>query len=141
MAHAGDAGGPGIYRERRVYEGPGTDVEQVERVDQVTETRYTSGYLLARRIIYFVLGVIEFLLLFRFVLKLFGANPASPFAAFIYAITEVFVYPFTGLFADVAAGRSLFEPRTLVAMAVFAVIAWGIDRLVRIIMRGTEPVA
>lgn len=133
MTDVGGAGG-GIYRERHVYEGP-ADAEPVETV------RYSSGYLLARRIVYFVLGVLEFLLLFRFALRLFGANPASPFAAFIYAVTEVFVYPFTGLFADVVADRSVFEPRTLVAMAVYAVVAWGIDRLLRIVLKGTEPVA
>lgn len=136
MAHTGDAGGPPVYRERHVYEGPATTTDDV--VDDGV-VYYSSGYILARRIVYFTLGIIEFLLLFRFLLRLFGANPLSPFAAFIYAITGVFVYPFTGLFPDVGAGRAVFEPQTLVAMAVYAVIAWGIDRLLRIVLKGTEP--
>jgi len=132
-----DDPGPGVYRERQVYEGPATDVERVETVEQVG---YPAGYILARRIVYYLLGIIEFLLLFRFALRLFGANAASPFAELIYAITDVFVYPFTGLFPDIVAGRSVFEPRTLVAMAVYAVLAWGVDRLIRIVMVPRVPV-
>lgn len=137
MAGIRGAGTPGIFRDRRTYETP---MGGTEHVDTVRTVGYSDGYLLVRRIVYYVLGVIEVLLLFRFALRLFGANPASPFAALIYGITDVLTYPFTGLFADVTAGRSVFEPRTLLAMAVYAVVAWGIDRLLRIVMKGDEPV-
>ena len=37
-------------------------------------------------VIYFFFGVIEVLLLFRFIFKLTGANPISGFVSFIYSL-------------------------------------------------------
>lgn len=92
----------------------------------------TLGYL-----VYFLFGVLEILLVFRLILKLLGANPSSSFVNLIYNLTGVFVRPFSGIFpAGFNQGvvtTSIFEPATLVAIIVYAVIAWGIVELVRIV--------
>ena len=86
--------------------------------------------------IYFVLGVIEVILLFRFLLKLLGANPASGFVNFVYDISGIFTAPFKAIFSsattdgDVTSG--VLEPATLVAMLVYLVVAWGIVKLVHL---------
>lgn len=93
-----------------------------------------AGYVIARRIAYFILDILEILLAFRFVFKLLAANPASPFTAFVYALTDPLVAPFRGIFQEVAARGSVVEWATLLAMAVFAVLFWAVMRLVWIIV-------
>jgi len=48
---------------------------------------------------------------------------------FLYNLSHIFVAPFNGIFNDQALGRSVFEISTLVAMLVYALIAWGIVSL------------
>ncbi|AGA69279.1 YGGT family protein [Desulfitobacterium dichloroeliminans LMG P-21439] len=92
-----------------------------------------------KRIVYYILGVIEVLLAFRFILKLLGANPASGFVSGIYTMTNIFLSPFTGIFRTASARgvetQAVIEPANLVAMLVYAVIAWGIVKLIEILKR------
>lgn len=74
-------------------------------------------------IIYFIIGVIEILLLFRFIFKLSGADPMSGFVNFIYNVTNPLVSPYAGF---------VFEPGTLMAMIVYAFLAWGIAKIILI---------
>lgn len=119
-------------------------VEKVTRTDAVaepaqqTEVREVresspSGSTVASRVVWFIAGVILVLLAFRFVLALLGANPNNAFADFIYDTSYPFVAPFFGLFGyDLQYGVSRFETFTLIAIAVYAVVAWGIAKLVTI---------
>ncbi len=82
------------------------------------------------QVVWYILGFIEVLLAFRFVLKLLGANPAAGFSAFIYGITYIFAAPFLSVFrASNLVQGSIFEWTTLLAMFVYWVIAWGIIKL------------
>ena len=95
-----------------------------------------QGYLKARKIVYYILGVLEVLLAFRLVFKLLGANPQSPFVSFIYSASQAFLAPFSGIFkSTVTKGfetQSVLEPTTVIAMIVYAVVAWGIVKLIEI---------
>lgn len=105
---------------------------------QVSERHVGSSTLLAR-IIWFVAGVLLVLLAFRFILTLLGANPNNGFADFIYSVSHPFVAPFFGLFGyKLQYGVSRFELYTLIAMAVYAIIAWGLARLVT--LNQPEPI-
>lgn len=79
------------------------------------------------QIVWYILGIIEVLLAFRFILKLLGANAAAGFTSFIYNVTYVFATPFLSVFrnARVAEGN-VFEWTTLLAMLVYWMIAVGI---------------
>jgi hypothetical protein len=91
----------------------------------------------ASRIVWFIAGVILTLLALRFLFALLGANPASGFTSFIYSITAPLVAPFFGVFGyDFVAGQSRFETFTLLAIAIYALIAYGISRLLTITRRG-----
>ncbi len=79
--------------------------------------------------VWYILGFIEILLLFRFILKLLGANPGAGFTDLIYTLSYVFVAPFLNVFRITAIQGSVFEWTTLLAMIVYAVIAWGIIKL------------
>lgn len=92
-----------------------------------------SGPVLLARVIWFLTGVLLVLLAFRFVFALLGANPANGFANFIYTVSHPFVAPFFSLFNyHLLYGVSRFEIYTLVAMAVYLIIGWGLARLVTI---------
>lgn len=84
-------------------------------------------------IIWFIAGVILILLGFRFIFALLGANAGNGFVHFIYSTSHPFVSPFFGLFNyNYRLGVSHFEAYTLVAMLVYAVIAWLLTTLVNI---------
>lgn len=93
-------------------------------------------FLKTRHSIYFVLGVIEVLIGFRFIFKLLGANPQNGFVSFLYSMSGIFTAPFSGIFDPfVSAGlaaKSVFEPAAIIGMAVYAVFAWGLVSLIRI---------
>ena len=90
----------------------------------------------ARKYVNYVLGVLEVLFAFRLVFKLLGANPVSPFVSFIYATTQVFLAPFVSIFRTaVAQGvetQAILEPATIIGMIVYALVAWGIIRMIEI---------
>lgn len=85
-----------------------------------------------QKIVYYILGIIEVLLAFRLIFKILGANPASGFVRFLYALTRVMILPFLGIFRTAASAGYVFEPATIIAMIVYAVIAYGIVRLLKI---------
>jgi len=99
--------------------------------------RDATSYQTAGYVVYFIFGLLEVLLAFRFVFKLFGANPSTGFVDFIYNLSAIFVAPFAGIFnTSLAQGdvtTSVFEPATLVALIVYAVLAWGIVALIGVI--------
>lgn len=87
-------------------------------------------------LVYFFFGALDILLAFRLVLKIMGASMASGFVKLVYGLSGVFILPFEGIFrrwfAQGVETSSVFEPSTLVAIAVYAVIAWGTVKLIRI---------
>ncbi|MFA5994110.1 MAG: YggT family protein [Parcubacteria group bacterium] len=81
------------------------------------------------QIVWYLFGLLETLLAFRFVLKLLGANPAAGFTDFIYGVTYVFAAPFLSVFRITKVSGSIFEWTTLLAMLVYWIIAFGIIKL------------
>ncbi len=81
------------------------------------------GHFDVKYIIYFIAGVMEIFLLFRVVFKITGADATSSFVSFIYGVTNFFVAPYANF---------ILEPGTLIAMAVYALLAWGIAKIIAI---------
>ncbi len=91
---------------------------------------------LAYQLIYVVLYVVEAVLLLRFLFKLLGANPFNGLVAMLYQISLVFLAPFAGMFPAASVGPNMvFEPSVLVAMAIYAIIAYVIVLLIKTIER------
>lgn len=92
--------------------------------------------------IYYILGVLEVLLAFRLVLRLLGANPESGFVSFIYNLSGIFTAPFTAIFhtatTEGAETTAVFEPGTLIAMIVYALVAYGLVKLMLIMTNRKE---
>jgi len=105
--------------------------EQVVR-DVAAERRW--GWFQFNRIMWSMLAFLEILLAFRVVLRMMAANPNSGFAVLIYGITGIFVGPFNGLIATPISGGSSLEVTSLIAMAVYALIFWGVAYVIRLVM-------
>lgn len=86
------------------------------------------------QIIWYFLGLLEVLLVFRIVLKALGANPTSGFTSLIYSITNPLALPFTGILGSpVISGTAIIEWSTIIAAIVYLVVAWGLVYLVDLI--------
>ena len=81
------------------------------------------------QIVWYLLGILEVLLAFRFVLKLLAANSSAGFTSFIYNASYPFAAPFLSVFRAMKIESSVFEWTTLLAMLVYWLIAWGIIKL------------
>lgn len=93
------------------------------------------------QVVWYILGVLEVLLAFRFLLRLLGANPDAGFSAFIYGLSYPFTLPFSAVFGATAVSGSVFEWTTLLAMAVYWLIAFGIVKLLTMSKAVTTPEA
>lgn len=98
------------------------------------ETRHTTTEgNMGKRIILVIFSGIEVLLAFRFFFKLIGANASNVFVNGIYSFTQFFVGIFEGIFSTAttpgAETEAIFEPATLIAIIVVALIAWAIMKL------------
>ena len=94
------------------------------------------------RVVMFVFGVVELLLLVRFFLVLVGANTQTGFVQWIRDLSGIFMAPFQAILGIQTINGEVFEWSALVAIAVYAVIAWLIVALIRALTprRGPDTV-
>lgn len=78
------------------------------------------------QIIWYILGLVEVLLVFRVVLKALGANQYVGFTNLIYNLTRPMVMPFVGILSTTNLGSSVIEWSTIVAAIVYLCLAWGL---------------
>ncbi|HEX4744795.1 MAG TPA: YggT family protein [Candidatus Limnocylindria bacterium] len=83
------------------------------------------------RVVTLIFTVLEVLLLFRFLLKLFGANQTQPLVAALYGVTDPLVRPFEGIFA--IPPDSPFDVAALLAIVFLFLVAALIVALVKAI--------
>jgi hypothetical protein len=121
-----------IYRQRVVGPG-GEQVIASERLHVPSEaSRRAARAARIQRIVYYIFSTICVLLVIRFLLLLFGASQAAPIVSALYALTLPFVLPFQGIFGQPSVGASVVETASMVAVPSYALLAVGINRLVRI---------
>jgi hypothetical protein len=129
--------GGGAYAQSRheSYVDPtGARVENREEVfEDKNQSRANTRYWITT-VTYFILAVLEVVLFLRLLFRLLGANTTNGFITFLYNLSHIFVSPFNGIFNDQAIGQtSVFEVSTIIAMLVYALIAWGIVSLGRVV--------
>jgi uncharacterized protein YggT (Ycf19 family) len=94
-----------------------------------TEAHIPAEIVVAR-IVYWVFGVIEAIVAMRFALRLLGANPAAQFTKFVYQLSTALIAPFLAVFPTPRVQGAAFDWSALLAMAVYALVAWGIVALI-----------
>jgi hypothetical protein len=125
--------------ERKVTQTSDTGVSESGEVVRERTSKFetvTGPKTTAINFVWYIFGLVGFLLGIRMILKLFGANSANGFVDFIYSVSGVLSAPFDSIFgvtkAEAGTTESVFEPSILVAIAVYALIAWGITKLVSV---------
>ncbi len=119
-----------------------TDYKQVSTTQHEAGQEARVATFKATQLIWLLLGILEAVLALRFVFKLIGVNPENAFASFLYGFTGLFVAPFASLTGAPSAGGMVFELSTLIAMIVYALIGWALERLVYVLFyRPRGPVS
>ena len=108
-------------------------ISEVQTTQREPERERRIFSFKATQVVWLLFGILEALLALRFGLKLIGANPASPFAVGLYGFTNLFLFPFAGLTGTPAAGGMVLEFTTIIAMVVYALIGWAIERIIWVI--------
>jgi len=120
-------GGDVVKTTRRVAPAPVPD----EHPQQAFHTKKTI--FRSYQIIWYIVGFIDILLLFRVFLRLFGANPGSGFADLVYALTYPFAAPFINLFGNPGNGRYAFETGTVIGIIVYFLLGFAVERLLNMV--------
>lgn len=115
---------PGQYAQRRVVRN--STAEQYAMLSRITQ------------IIWLLFGFLEALIGIRIVLRLIGANPAAVFTQILYGVTDVFLWPFAGITANPGVGAFQLEISSIIGMIVYALIAWGLTRLIWVLFYHPE---
>lgn len=113
--------------EVRVY----SDVDSEHREHIVRDVGAEREAALSRvtGLIWLLTGILEFAIGLRVLLKLMAANPNAPFVNLVYSATDLFLWPFLGLTVTPQANGMVLEFSSIIAMIVYAVLAWIIVRL------------
>ena|SRR2546421_1131407 len=94
------------------------------------------------QVIQWFVVVLEITLVIRFFFKLFGADPTNAFVGFLYALTDVILFPFSTIFSPSAIHPSnVLEWSTLVGMLIIWLLYRAIRWLLRIVVSdpGEQP--
>ena len=108
-------------------------ISEVQTTQKEPERERRIFTFKATQLVWLLFGILEALIALRIGLKLIGANPASPIAVFIYGFTSLFLFPFTGLMGTPAEGGMVLEISSVIAMVVYALIAWALERIIWLI--------
>ena len=104
----------------------------------VAAPRRRSGLYTARRVIAFLFGILQALLILRIVLLLLNADPDNDIVSAILSITQPFVDPFMGIFQldSVTGGNgSVLDIAAIVALVAWTLIETLIVSLLRLFDR------
>lgn len=116
---------------------PATAASTTVRRTDTARASGPGGATLAARIVTFLFGILQALLILRIILLLLVANPGNDIVQFIFDITQPFVEPFRGMFSlnKVTVGQSVFDVAALVALIAWTLIEALILAGIRIFSR------
>jgi hypothetical protein len=107
--------------------------EHSTRVVENVNAQRSAAVSKVAQFVWLMFGILEGLLGLRFFLKLIAANPSNPFANLVYSFTDLFLWPFAGLTGTPSAEGMVLEIHTLIAIFVYALVAWVLVKLIWIL--------
>jgi hypothetical protein len=119
-----------------------TDYQEVRTTQHEPGRDQRVATFKVTQLIWLALGLLEAALALRVVFKLIAVNASNAFAAFLYAVTDLFVAPFASLTGAPSAGGMVLEISSVIAMIVYLMIAWALERIVYVLFyRPRGPVS
>ena len=119
-------------RKSVVVQQHGDHVHEQQVVENVN-LEYRETIYKISQLIWLLFGGLEALLGIRVILMLIGANPGNWFTAFVYQLSELFLWPFQNLIANPTFQNMTLEVTSIIAMIVYALLGWIIVRLIWVI--------
>ena len=110
-----------------------TDYKEVRTTQQESGQEQRVATFKATQMIWLLLGLLEAAIALRVVFKLVGVNAANSFATLLYNVTDFFVAPFASLTGAPAAGGMVLEISSIIAMFVYLLIGWALERIVYVL--------
>jgi uncharacterized protein YggT (Ycf19 family) len=97
--------------------------------------RRSSTFIWLVNSIYWLVGVLQIVLVIRLLLRLFGANRKNAFAELINQLSAPFVAPFSTLFVSPTSGSgaNIFDLNIVIAIIVYSFLGYLAVSLVRFI--------
>jgi hypothetical protein len=127
-----------VYTPQTAGESPVQASEGVESLVTRQEEALTIKFAIGKLNDYLLwfLMLLELSLLTRLLLKLIGANPKNLFAGFLYAFTDILLYPFLGIVPSplIHPLNQPLEISTLVGMFVYFLIFFVLVRFLQILV-------
>jgi len=119
-------------RKKVVVQQHGDHVHE-EHVVQNVNLEYRETIYKVSQIVWLLFGGLEALIGIRVILMLIGANPANGFTAFVYQLTQLFLWPFQSLIANPTFQNMTLEVTSIIAMIVYALLGWIIVRMIWVV--------
>ena len=123
-------------RKKVVVQQHGDHVHEEHVVENVN-LEYRESVYKVSQIIWLLFGGLEALIGIRVILMLIGANPANGFTAFVYQLTQLFLWPFQNLIANPTFQNMTLEVTSIIAMIVYALLGWLIVRMISVVFYRT----
>lgn len=126
-----------IDRRKRVVVHQSGDHVHEEHVVQNVNLEYREAVYKVTQFIWLLFGGLEALIGIRVILRLIGANPGNWFTAFVYQLSDLFLWPFQNIVANPAFQNFALEITSIIAMIVYPLIGWAIVRLIWVLFYRT----
>ena len=110
-----------------------TDYQEVRTTQHEQGSEQRVNTFKVTQFIWLLLGILEAAIALRVVFKMIAVNAANPFAALLYNVTHFFVAPFASLTGAPAVGGKVLEISSIIAMIVYLLIAWALERIVYVL--------
>ena len=117
-------------RYKRVVVRQDGDHVHEEHIVEDVDLEYRQTIYKITQLIWLLFGILEAMIGFRIALKLIGANPANWFTAFVYQLTDIFLWPFQSIIANPSVQGLVLEISSFIAMLVYALVGWVVVRLI-----------
>jgi hypothetical protein len=127
-----------IDRRERIETIRDDDLVHQERVVADVGAERAAGVSKLIGFVWLLTGILELLLGLRFLLKLIAANPQAPFVDLVYSLSAPFLWPFFGITGTPAVNNMVFETPTLIAMLVYAILAWIVVKVINLALSPTS---
>lgn len=84
-------------------------------------------------LVYFLVGILQTLIVFRFLFRALGANPNNPIVSFIYEVTAPFIAPFVDIFPAFVTGRIVIEWSIILALLFYSFVGYIVGEIFKML--------
>lgn len=119
-----------VDRKKKVVVRQDGDRVHEERVVEDVNLENRQAVAKVVQFVWLLFGLLEALIGFRIFLKIIAANPNNWFTAFVYQLSDLFLWPFQTITANPQFQGFVFEISSVIALFVYGFLAWAVVRVI-----------